>query len=140
MLLHIHGKGSNDRMVPLPRLALDRLRQLWRTHGSSRWVFPRRTPNGRGYCTDTNAEPITRSTLQAAFLRAVRATGITKKAHVHSLRHSYATHLLEDGVSIRLIQVYLGHRSVRTTALYTHLTRRLRDAARDPIEQLTKGL
>jgi site-specific recombinase XerD len=91
MLLHIHGKGSNDRMVPLPPRALQRLRQLWLTHRSSRWLFPRRTQSGHAYCADTNAEPITRSALQAAFLRAVRAAGITKKAHVHTLRH-YPAH------------------------------------------------
>lgn len=140
LLVHIHGKGTNDRMVPLPESVLDRLRQLWLTHRSSRWMFPRRAQSGQAYCADTNAEPITRSALQAAFLRAVRATNIQKKAHVHTLRHSYATHLLEDGVSIRLIQVYLGHRSLRTTAVYTHLTRRLHDAARDPIQRLTRGL
>jgi len=80
--------------------------------------------------------PITRDSLQSAFRHAVKRSGIHKRAHVHTLRHSYATHLLEDGVNLRLIQEYLGHSSLRTTAVYTHLTREIHDAARDPINRL----
>ena len=63
-------------------------------------------------------------------------SGVHKRAHVHTLRHSYATHLLEAGVALPLIQDYLGHTSLRTTAIYTHLTRELRDAALQPINDL----
>lgn len=63
-------------------------------------------------------------------------SGVPKRAHVHTLRHSYATHLLEAGVPLPLIQAYLGHTDLRTTTLYTHLTRELREAARDPINGL----
>jgi site-specific recombinase XerD len=66
----------------------------------------------------------------------VKQSGIHKRAHVHTLRHSYATHLLEAGVNLRLIQDYLGHTSPQTTAIYTHLTRELRDAALEPINGL----
>jgi site-specific recombinase XerD len=65
---------------------------------------------------------------------------VRKKASVHTLRHSYATHLLEDGVDLRIIQGYLGHSSPKTTSLYTHLTAEVRRATRDPVEQLTDGL
>jgi len=140
MLLHVHGKGSNDRYVPIPTATLERLRQLWLTHRSKEWLFPRRSRSSHDYCTAPDAGPITRTALQSAFIAAVRRSGINKRAHVHTLRHSYATHLLEAGVSLRLIQVYLGHRSLRTTAIYTHLTSKLRDAARDPINHLTDGL
>jgi len=66
----------------------------------------------------------------------VKQSGVTKRAHVHTLRHSYATNLLEAGVPIAVIQEYLGHSSPSTTAIYTHVTRELRDAARDPVNDL----
>ena len=68
--------------------------------------------------------PVTRSALQLAFRRALKQSGVRKAAHVHTLRHSYATHLLEANVNLRLIQHNLGHDSPITTALYTHLTTR----------------
>ena len=74
--------------------------------------------------------------LQRAFGRAVRESGVVKRAHVHTLRHSYATHLLEAGVPLVIIQEYLGHSSPSTTAVYTHVTRELRAAAVDPINDL----
>ena len=69
-------------------------------------------------------------------MRAVKQSGVHKRAHVHTLRHSYATHLLEAGVNLRLIQDYLGHSSPSTTAIYTHLTRDLHDGALEPINGL----
>lgn len=66
----------------------------------------------------------------------MKLSGVRKRAHVHTLRHSYATHLLEAGVQLQLIQEYLGHSSPRTTTIYTHLTRQIRDAALDPINGL----
>jgi len=84
--------------------------------------------------------PISRSSLQSAFHRAVLQSGVPKRAHVHTLRHSYATHLLEAGVDLRLIQAYLGHTSPQTTALYTHLTPEVHRTASDPIHHLMDGL
>jgi site-specific recombinase XerD len=69
-------------------------------------------------------------------VRAVKQSGVHKRAHVHTLRHSYATHLLEAGVKLPLIQEYLGHTSLRTTSIYTHLTREIRDAALSPVNDL----
>jgi site-specific recombinase XerD len=80
------------------------------------------------------------TTLQRAFRLAVIASGVRKRAHIHTLRHSYATHLLEAGVSVLLIQQYLGHSSPSTTAIYAHVTRELRDASLDPINGLTSGV
>jgi integrase/recombinase XerD len=130
MLLHIHGKGANDRLVPLADDTLALLREHWRTHRNHLWVFPSPKPA-------VNA-PLSRCALQSAFVRAVTQAGIHKRAHVHTLRHSYATHLLESGVALQLIQEYLGHSSVRTTTIYTHLTRELRDAVNDPVNALMR--
>ena len=136
-LLHIRrGKGGIDRLVPLPQAALALLRAHWQTHRNPLWVFPapRRRPAQR--ITDPTVGPIGSSSLQKAFVLAVKQSGVTKHAHVHTLRHSYATHLLEAGVPVSVIQEYLGHSSPSTTAIYTHVTRELRDAARDPINDL----
>ena len=83
---------------------------------------------------------VDRSSLQSAFKRALRVSGVKKAAHVHTLRHSYATHLLEDGVNLRIIQAALGHASPKTTAIYTHLTQEVRQAALAPINRLMEGL
>jgi site-specific recombinase XerD len=135
MVLHIHGgKGKRDRYVPLPERTLRLLRDFWKTHRSPEWLFPAsiRHPSGEG--------PIHRDSLQRAFERAWKRTGIPKRAHIHTLRHSYATHLMEAGVHLRLIQDILGHRSPRTTAIYTHLTRQARDTLKTPLRELMKDL
>lgn len=135
--LKIPGKNGKERLVPLPDATLALLREHWRSHRHPDWLFPQvhRLPAGA-----TPTAPITGDALHKAFARALKQAGIRKKAHVHTLRHSYATHLLEDGVNLRLIQEYLGHSSPRTTELYTHLTRQIRDAALDPINRLVSRL
>ena len=138
MQLHIHGKGGRDRYVPLPEGTLLMLRGFWRTHRAPILLFPATTRKGLKHSLETDAGPIHRSSLQGAFRRARDKAGIRKKAHIHTLRHSYATHLLEDGVNLRLIQVYLGHSSVRTTQIYTHLTREVCARANDPVNRLMK--
>jgi integrase/recombinase XerD len=135
-LLHIHGKRGKDRYVPLPDATLQLLRDYWRTHRNPLWLFPTGTRSGVAPLNDPTVGHISRASLQSAFVRAVKQSGIHKRAHVHTLRHSYATHLLEAGVNLRLIQEYLGHTSPQTTAIYTHLTRELRDAALEPINGL----
>lgn len=136
-VLHVHhGKGGSDRLVPLPQAALALLRAHWRTHRNPVWLFPapRRRPFRPPH--DPAIGPIGHTSLQKAFVHAVKQSGVAKRAHVHTLRHSYATHLLEAGVSLSLIQEYLGHTSPSTTAIYTHVTRELRATARDPINEL----
>jgi len=135
-ILRIHGKRQKDREVPLPTATLQLLRNLWRIHRSPLWLFPALTRQGVQVSVAHNCGPVTHDSLQSAFRRAVKQCGLHKRAHVHTLRHSYATHLLEDGVNLRLIQEYLGHSSLKTTAIYTHLTREIRDAAKDPINRL----
>jgi len=140
MVLHIHGKGKIDRYVALPEPTLHMLREYWRTHRSQVWLFPAPTRHGLTYSLAHNGGPVTRSSLQSAFRRALHRSGIVKRAHVHSLRHSYATHLLEAGVNLRIIQEALGHRSARTTQIYTHLTREVRATLTDPLNALMNDL
>ncbi len=140
MLLHIHGKSKQDRYVPLPQPTLQLLRAHWRTHRSPVWLFPAPTRHGLAHSLTHDGGPVTRSSLQSAFRRAVQRAGINKRAHVHTLRHSYATHLLEANFNLRVIQDHLGHRSPRTTAIYTHLTNEVRAAVTAPLNQLMRDL
>lgn len=117
-LLHVHhGKGNKDRYVPLPERSLELLRWYWKSHRHPSWLFPSRHSLKTGERT-----PMDASGVQKAFRAAVQESGVGKPATVHTLRHSYATHLLEAGVNLRIIQAYLGHASPTTTAIYTHLT------------------
>jgi integrase len=122
--------------VPLPDGTLALLRAYWRTTRNPLWLFPTGTRSHVAPLHDATVGPIAGKTLQSAFVRAVKRSGVHKRAHVHTLRHSYATHLLEAGVTLPLIQEYLGHTSPRTTSIYTHLTREIRDAAITPINDL----
>lgn len=131
MVLHVVlGKGGKDRFVPLPERLLVLLRQQWKAHRSQDWLFPAPRSGAEG------SKPLGRSSLQSAFRRARLQSGLRKRASVHPLRHSYATHLLEDGVNLRLIQTYLGHDSPKSTSVYTHLTREVREAGVDPVNRL----
>jgi site-specific recombinase XerD len=123
MMIHVrHGKGGKDRYVPLPQRTLELLRQYWVTPRHPVLVFP---APGRGHAGVSRAtQPMPKSSLQEAFRHALTHSGIHKQASVHTLRHSWATHLLEAGVHLRLMQEYLGHNSPTTTSLYTHLTAR----------------
>jgi site-specific recombinase XerD len=112
MIHVVQGKGGKDRYVPLPDHTLMLLRHHWLTHRNPIWMFPSR--NGLAAIDET--------AVQKAFRAALRESGVHKAASVHTLRHSYATHLLEAGVDLRIIQSYLGHASPSTTAIYTHLT------------------
>lgn len=117
-LLHVrHGKGNKDRLVPLPERCLGLLRLYWSTHRHPTWLFP--SPYRQAAPATT---PMEASGVQKALKAALQESGVAKPATVHTLRHSYATHLLEAGVNLRVIQAYLGHASPTTTAIYTHLT------------------
>ncbi len=139
MFVHVAGKGGKDRYVPLPEPTLHLIRDFWKTHRSMTWLFPS-PPRGGEYNLAHDGRPVTDSSLQQAFKKALKQTGIAKPAHIHSLRHSYATHLLETGINLRLIQENLGHSSARTTQIYTHLTREVRDQLTDPLNELMKDL
>ena len=135
MMVHIHrGKGAKDRFVPLPSYTLQRLREHWATHRNPRLLFPADGRNHRGASTAETSMPP--STLQKPIKQIVDQLKFAKKVSIHTLRHSYATHLLEAGVSLRAIQQYLGHSSLQTTMIYLHLTDSAAGDARQIIDKL----
>jgi integrase/recombinase XerD len=126
MVVHIKmAKGKKDRMVPLPQTTLDLLRAYYLEYKPKGYLF-----NGE------NGGKYSRSSLQAVFRRAVKRAGIKKDCTLHTLRHSYATHLLESGVNLRYIQELLGHKSPKTTMIYTHVSSDASRKIQSPIEQL----
>ena len=119
--LHLRdSKGGKDRYVPLPDWTLKELRVWWGTHRHRKWVFPGEGPNGKP--SATAAAPMPSASLRECLNAVVSQLGLPQGTHVHTLRHCYATHLLEEGVDIRLISAYLGHASLETTMVYLHLT------------------
>jgi site-specific recombinase XerD len=139
MVLHVkHGKGGKDRFVPLPKGTLLMLRDFWKTHRNKVWLFP--APGRSGTHMSTATEPLPINSVQMVFKAAVRECGIYKRVSVHTLRHSYATHLLEKGINLRLIQEYLGHKSPKTTAIYTHLTAKVQDTGYRAVNELVDEL
>jgi integrase/recombinase XerD len=135
MLVRIRqGKGRKDRYVPLPPQTLELLRKYWLTHRDPVWLFPAHGPDGRP--VPEASAPLERSGVQRAFQAALYDSGIQKRATVHTLRHSWATHLLEAGVNLRQIQVWLGHAFLSTTAIYVHLTRNIETQSKAAIDHL----
>lgn len=120
MKVHIHlGKGRKDRFVTLPETTLKALRQYWVTHRHCTLIFPR----GKNVEQQHSASlAMPRSGVQRAIKAIVKSCNIHKAITPHSLRHCYGTHLLEAGVSLRAIQLEMGHESPKTTALYTQLS------------------
>jgi integrase/recombinase XerD len=115
MLVRVqNGKGGKDRYVPLPEKTLEYLRAYWTLFRPRPWLFPVRNA----------VKPLSDTTLQKTFRAALRQSGIEKNASIHTLRHSYATGLLEKGIDLRVIQETLGHKSPQTTTIYTHLTQK----------------
>ena len=138
MQVHVRlGKGNKDRYVPLPTQTLEQLRSFWVTHRHPVWLFPARGPRGSGPLV-TATTPMSTAGMSQAFKGALAESGINKAATVHTLRHSWATHLLEAGVHLRLIQMWLGHSSPKTTAMYTHLTRKAKEVAMVTLNELVE--
>jgi integrase/recombinase XerD len=120
------GKGGKDRVVMLSPVLLEQLRAYLRRERPSEWLFPGSEPE----------KPLSISTVQKVCNQAARAAGVRKRVTPHVLRHSFATHLLESGADLRLIQSLLGHRSVSTTQLYTHVSADRIRAAANPLDRL----
>lgn len=123
------GKGGKDRYVPLPQRTLNMLRNYWAAHRPNSFLFPIQ-----------QQRPMEPQYLGKIFKAALRQSGVQKDATVHTLRHSYATHLLENQVNLRVIQEILGHSSPRTTAIYTHVTDKGLDEMRKAFETLLAKL
>lgn len=144
--LHLHRtKGKKERFVPLPEAMYAELKDYWRLHRHPRWIFPgtgrgwREFP--RGYARMGAAvEPMGVGSIQNCLRHAVADARCPKGTSAHVLRHSYATHLLEQGVSIRLISAYLGHADLKTTLIYLHLTAVNEGQARTAIDDLFGSL
>ncbi|MCP3995547.1 MAG: tyrosine-type recombinase/integrase [bacterium] len=127
MMLRVEqGKGRQDRYVMLSHKLLAVLREYWKTYKTRHWLFTGQNPE----------RPLTRASVHKFFQKARLKAGITKKASVHVLRHSFATHLLESGINIRKIQLLLGHRSLRSTQIYTHVARDYLEDTPSPLDIL----
>ena len=139
MMIHVrHGKGAKDRYVPLPQRTLELLRQYWKQHRNPVLLFPAEGRNHIDLARST--EPMSKSSVQDAFHAALKESGNNKRASVHTLRHSWATHLLEAGLNLRLIQEWLGHSSPATTSVYTHLTVKAEQLGAQAINQIMSDL
>ena len=130
MLVRVIGKRNKERVVPLPETLLAALRRFWLTHRHPRLLFP----NRRG------TAPLCQKSLRKAFNEARDTLGIPMNIKPHSLRHGFATHLLQNGVDIRIVQMLLGHASLRSTQIYTHLTKPMCENLRHQLNRMFADL
>jgi integrase/recombinase XerD len=132
MVIHIHeGKGQRDRDLPMTPKLLEALRGYWRWSRSKVYLFP--SP----WSPSDREEPITPKSIYNACKEAAARAGLTKRIGAHTLRHSFATQLLDSGADLRTIQYLLGHSSLKHTEVYTHLSQRHMRAAANPLDQIT---
>lgn len=129
MLIHIEkGKGLKDRYTMLSQVALEQLRQYAKKYHPEMWLFP----------STNDKEHLTERTVQRVFEEACNKAKINKKVSIHSLRHSFATHLLEGGTDLRYIQELLGHANSKTTEIYTHVTEKNIKNIQSPLDRILK--
>jgi integrase/recombinase XerD len=130
MIIRVRGgKGRKDREVMLSPRLLEALREHWRRHKPKEWLFP----GGRWHNSE---KPITSKVAWQACQQAALRAGMEKKVHPHTLRHCFATHLLEDGADLRTIQMLLGHRDLEETTVYLHVSKRHLNATPSPLDKL----
>jgi integrase/recombinase XerD len=124
VLIIRQAKGRKDRIAPLPEMIVDMLRGYYKEDRPSKWLFE----------GQQSGEAYSEQSIELVFKKALRISGVKPPATLHWLRHSYATHLLEGGTDLRYIQELLGHKSSKTTEIYTHVSIRNLQAIRSPIE------
>jgi site-specific recombinase XerD len=122
----VQAKGNKDRYTVLSPIALESLRLYWKTYKPKYWLFENK-----------NGQPVPETTAQKIFKNALEKSGIKKNASIHTLRHSFATHMLEQGVSLPIIQQLLGHKSLKTTSGYLHVQQYSINAVRSPLDTLS---
>jgi integrase/recombinase XerD len=127
--IRIIGKGNKERLIPLPPALLTAMRQAWKTHGNRQWVF----------ATRQQGPHISPRSVRGALDDACDHEGVPGLTP-HCLRHGFATRLLEQGVELRVVQILLGHASIRSTEIYTHLTEPIRRQLRAKLDALADGL
>lgn len=133
-----NSKGRKDRIVPIPQRTIRLLRTFWKTHGNRQLMFPSQSDKPRIRST---AKPMSERSVQRAFQVVCAAQKLAKSGvRLHTLRHSYATHLLDDGVNLKVLQQYLGHASLQTTEIYLHLTQQGDEQARRAVERLLSSV
>ena len=139
-LVHIHGgKGRKDRTVPLPMITLTALREYYKTHFNPKWIFPALGRNGgkdarsaKKHVSDSGVQGVLRSTL--------KRLGFKKHVHPHVFRHAYATHLLEANIPIRHVQKILGHKTLKSTMIYLHVTTLAEEDSNERVAKLMQGV
>jgi site-specific recombinase XerD len=128
-VIRLIGKGNKERLIPLPASLLIAMRRAWTTHRNRQWVF----------AIGREGNHVSPRSMRSAFDDACARVGLCGLTP-HNLRHGFATRLLERGVDLRVVQILLGHSSIRSTEIYTHLTEPLRQQLRPKLEQLADGL
>lgn len=129
-LLRIIGKGNKERLLPLPIPILHQLREVWKQHRNPRWIFSNKT----------NANHIHTTVLYKTFNDACTQAKLDPAIAPHSLRHSYATRLMDNGVDIGIVQLLLGHASLKSTVVYIHLSEVNRQHIREFLDEFMTGL
>lgn len=130
MVLYIRGKGGKDRYVPLPKRMLQELRQYWKISKPVIWLFP----------SEKEDVPVDPGVIRRWLRKAVKVSSVNKKVTCHTLRHSYATQLLDEGTDIRIIQSLLGHASLKSTMVYVHMTDASRLEVHRTVNRVTDAL
>ena len=126
MVRIVQAKGFKDRYSILSPVALELLRDYWKRYRPVTWLFETK-----------KSQVMADNTIQCVFKNALRKTGIKKQVGIHSLRHSFATHMMEQGVSLPIIQQLLGHKSLRTTSVYLHVQKYTLDSVKSPLDSLS---